>query len=206
MALATVASVVGIAGGVNALTGGAITNALGMGGGGAAGGSASGAGQAASGLADPFAASRGMYGQQLNQLMKGGPDTMKTLENQPGYQFQLDQGLNGLKRGDAAAGTYGGGGMSADLIKYSQGLASTNYNNYFNQLSELSGAGWGSSAGANAGNAIMGGQNTGFNQGMSGLGTAMSGLASLGQQLNQPTPTNQYSGTWNYSGGESLPT
>ena len=50
----------------------------------------------------------------------------------PGYQFQLQQGENALQNSAAARGGLLSGGTLADMNKYAQGLASSNYQNVFN--------------------------------------------------------------------------
>ena len=177
VSLGTLGSVLGIAAGANALTGGAITNALGMG----PSQSAGAAGQQASMLSDPFQGSRGMYGQQLNSLMQGGPQAMQQLQSTPGYQFQMQQGLGAIQSNAGATGQLGSGTTDRNLINYSSGLASQQYGNYFNQLAQLSGANWNS--GPNAGSAIQQGQATGNSQTMGGLSTLTSGLGGLSTQM-----------------------
>jgi hypothetical protein len=84
------------------------------------------------------------------------------LNNQdPGYQFQLQQGQNALQNSQAAdSGAMSGAAMKG-LIGYNQGMASTGYQNAFNrfqttqnnQYSRLSGLmGLGENAAAGAGN------------------------------------------------------
>jgi hypothetical protein len=51
----------------------------------------------------------------------------------PGYQFQLQQGENALQNSAAARGGLLSTGTAKNLDAYSQGLASTNYANTYNQ-------------------------------------------------------------------------
>ena len=51
----------------------------------------------------------------------------------PGYQFQLQQGENALQNSAAAKGGLLSTGTAKALDQYSQGLASTDYGNLFNQ-------------------------------------------------------------------------
>jgi hypothetical protein len=51
----------------------------------------------------------------------------------PGYQFQLQQGENALQNSAAARGGLLSTGTAKSLDQYSQGLASTDYGNLFNQ-------------------------------------------------------------------------
>lgn len=169
----TAASVIGIGAGINSLTGGAISGLFG-----GSSGSATGAAQQSSNLADPFQGSRGTYGNMLNQLMSGGQQQQQTLANQPGYQFTMQQGLNAISGQSAATGMMGSGNELGAAEKYASGLASQNYNTYFNQLAELSGASWNN--GAAAGSALQTGQNIGNSQTMGGLSTLTSGLGAFG--------------------------
>ncbi len=50
----------------------------------------------------------------------------------PGYQFQLSQGLNALQNSAAARGGLLSTGTAKNLNNYAQGVASTNYQNTFN--------------------------------------------------------------------------
>lgn len=53
-------------------------------------------------------------------------------EQTPGYQFQLHQGEGAIQNSAAAQGGLLSGGTLAGLNQYAQGLASTNYQNTFN--------------------------------------------------------------------------
>ncbi len=88
----------------------------------------------------------------------------------PGYQFAYDQAMKGAERA-ASAGGYlpsGNGGASGrfskEMARYSQGLASQEFGNYFNRLGVLAGVGQtatsegntlGANYAANAGNVMM---------------------------------------------------
>lgn len=50
----------------------------------------------------------------------------------PGYQFQLNEGLKATQRSAAAGGSLQSGGTLKALTQYSQGLASTYYQNAYN--------------------------------------------------------------------------
>jgi hypothetical protein len=52
--------------------------------------------------------------------------------NTPGYGFQLQQGQQAIQRQAAAAGQYNSGATAKSLDAYTQGLASTYYQNAFN--------------------------------------------------------------------------
>lgn len=83
-------------------------------------------------------------GQQANDrlraLMNGD---MSTFKEDPGYQFRQDQGLQALTRMAAARGNYRGGRTDADIMRFSQGLASDEYNNVWNRNYALSNQGLG---------------------------------------------------------------
>ena len=61
----------------------------------------------------------------------------------PDYQFSLDQGMKGMDRSAAARGRLYSGGYGQDLNKYAQGMATTNYNNFYDKLAGLSRTGSG---------------------------------------------------------------
>lgn len=55
------------------------------------------------------------------------------LTKDPGYQFQLQQGDQGVARAAAARGQANSGNLSTALSQYNQGLAGTTYNNAYNR-------------------------------------------------------------------------
>jgi hypothetical protein len=58
--------------------------------------------------------------------------TAEQAEATPGYQFQLQQGLQGVQNSAAAGGGLLSGGTLAAMNNYAQGAASTDYQNTFN--------------------------------------------------------------------------
>jgi hypothetical protein len=52
----------------------------------------------------------------------------------PGYQFQMDQGLQAIDRSNAARGGFQSGGAGLDEMRFSQGLADQSYNDWFSRL------------------------------------------------------------------------
>lgn len=56
------------------------------------------------------------------------------LEATPGYQFQLNQGVQALTRAKSATGNLMSGGTGTALMDYGQGLASNYYNTYMQNL------------------------------------------------------------------------
>lgn len=60
--------------------------------------------------------------------------TQQDLENYPGYKFQLDQGDLALNSANSAGGSALSGAAMKNLMGFNQGLAASNYGNYFNQF------------------------------------------------------------------------
>lgn len=105
----------------------------------------------------------------------GSDAAMKTLQSTPGYQFQLQQGDAAINAQAAASGTNASGNQALALSNYNQGLASTTYNNYVNQLQPY----------LNASNAAAGGI-AGVNM---GKGNATAGQYDQLAQLGYSTQT-----------------
>jgi len=59
--------------------------------------------------------------------------TMEQALNEPGFQFQLGEGLKTLQRSAASRGTLLTGGTQKGLIGYANDLANTNYQNVYNR-------------------------------------------------------------------------
>lgn len=60
--------------------------------------------------------------------------TEQQLENYPGYQFQLQQGDLAVNSANSAGGSALSGAALKNLMGFNQGLAASNYSNYFNQF------------------------------------------------------------------------
>lgn len=93
------------------------------------------------------------------QALNGGD--FSSFAQSPDYQFALDQGQGALDRDAASRGSLFSGGHSTDVMKFAQGLASQNYNNYYNRLAGLAGVGQTSAnqlgaAGQNYANGVSG--------------------------------------------------
>lgn len=82
----------------------------------------------------------------------------------PGYQFRMDEGIRSLDRSAAARGMLRSGGQMRALTRYGQGVASDEFGNYYNRLSNIAGLGQtatnnqatlGQNFGVNASNALM---------------------------------------------------
>lgn len=129
-------------------------------------------------VADPFAAQRPQYQQQLSQLMA----SPGAFASSPEYQFAFGQGMEGVNRTAAARGMLGSGNRLYDLTKFGQGLAGQQYFQQAGLLAQLAGANIGSPAAAGQ----LGQQQQ--QAGWSALGQGMGGLANVagtsGSMLN----------------------
>lgn len=123
----------------------------------------------------------------------------------PGYQFRLEEGNKAIENRLAASGRLDSGAGTKDFIRFNQGMASDEFNNFTNQLFNL--AGFGQTANQSTSNAL---QNTGnqvgqafANQGtvqasgivgaanaqsnaLAGLPGAFASGAQIGQSFTQP--------------------
>lgn len=91
----------------------------------------------ASGYQQPYLqAGQQSLAQLLGNLQSGAYNvnvTPQNLQNDPGYQFQMQQGLQALQRSAAAKGGLGGGAFAKAMTQYSQGLAANQYQNAWNR-------------------------------------------------------------------------
>ncbi len=132
----------------------------------------------------------------LNQIGQLNSGNYSSFKESPDYQWTQQQGLQALDRSAAARGSLYSGGQSADVLNYSQGLASQQYNNYYNKLQNLAGMGQGAAsalagvgntyANATADNAYA---NAANNNALTGLltGTASNLLSNWGGTNNART-------------------
>lgn len=83
-----------------------------------------------------YDAGTGALGDLTNNLHNGAYNvnlTPQNLQGDPGYQFQLAQGQKALERSAASQGGLNSGGFMKAMDQYSQGLASTQYQNAWNR-------------------------------------------------------------------------
>ena len=73
--------------------------------------------------------------------------SMEALQNDPGYQFQLQEGNQALERSLAAQGMGQSGAAMKAAQRYGQGLASQSYNDYFNRQNSIANRGYGAAQG-----------------------------------------------------------
>jgi hypothetical protein len=136
---------------------------------------------------------------------------MANFQSSPGYQFQLDQGLRAVDAGAAASGMLRSGATLKAEQTFGQGLANTDFGQYFSRLNALSTLGANAAAGGaqTAGTAAQLDQSAGNTQ-ASIYGDAFKGLGSAANTLLQnPTVQNSLFGsgtqfpTGNVSGNQN---
>lgn len=159
---------------------------------------------------DPYTkATAGAPGMLANALGLGGAAGNQAATNAfhagPGYQFALDQGLQGLDRTAASRGMLSSGNNTQDILKYSQGLANQEYGNWQDRLGNFSQMGLGAAQGQTGRQNSLASLDTGYGnaqagvysntannisdllkpqqQQQSGLGTALAGGLNLGGAL-----------------------
>lgn len=127
--------------------------------------------------------------------------TMADFQQDPGYQFNLQQGQNAIQASAAARGLLGSTNTMAGLANYSQGLASNEFQNAYNRFTQNQQQRYGMLSGLAGIGQSANGQNmyAGMNyanqagQDITGIGnanaaaamqpyTGMMGLANLGTQ------------------------
>lgn len=140
------------------------------------------------------------YDPTTGQTTSLTPDQRNNLFYQsPDYQFNLDQTQLALQRSQTANGTLNSGGAQKEIANYASGLASQQYNNYINQLFQLSQGG--QSAASNQASVVagfapqianaqigIGNAQAGFYNALGqiggGLGSAVSGIGGLNAYNN----------------------
>ncbi len=141
----------------------------------------------------------------------GNGNAMNALQTMPGYQFELQQGLQAAQNGYAAKGLGSSGSAMKGAAQYAQGLASSDLGQYYNQL--MGGVQAGGAAAASqsqnianlnqaGANALMGGATNAASLGMAGASAAAAGqigaanaisggLTNLGNTVMQGTIASQ---------------
>ena len=135
----------------------------------------------------------GAVGQLQNLLTgAGNGNALQALRNMPGYQFQLQQGLEATQNGFAAKGLGSSGAAMKGAADYVNGLTGTNLQNYYNML--MGGAGLGANAATlqsqnvsnltTAGaNALFGGATNAASLGMAGAAASAAGTVGAANAL-----------------------
>lgn len=144
------------------------------------------------GLIQPYAATGTNALAQLNGLVNGGgfqAPTAVTEQNDPGYQFRLQQGTQALDRSAASRGEALGGGQIKAAQQYGQDFGSNEYGNVYNRalgtyqtnfgnLQQLAGLGLNATnTGVNAGNINASGQSSNLLQSLGIQADALTGGA-----------------------------
>lgn len=98
------------------------------------------------GFGEPYReAGRGALGTYEATLGLGTPEArqraLEAFQASPGYQFALEQGLKGVRRGMAARGLSDSGAEMKALERYGQGLAGQEFGQYQQRLAGLAGMG-----------------------------------------------------------------
>lgn len=99
-------------------------------------------------------------------------------QQDPGYQFRLDEGNKAMNAAMSARGMAGGGAALKELTRYGQGFASNEYQNAFNRTNQL--ANYGNQASMSLGN-FAGGHGANLSNNAIGYGNASAG-ATMGQR------------------------
>lgn len=78
------------------------------------------------------------YGTQVPQAttQQAQQNAFDAFRNSTGYKFRFDQGMNALNSGYAGAGVIRSGAAMKGALEYGQGLASSEFGNYWNMLGE----------------------------------------------------------------------
>lgn len=93
-----------------------------------------------------------LYGYGTGPNGANGAPDMSAFHADPGYQFQLQQGLAGLNASAAARGQSDSGAARKAELTYSQGVADQSYGSYINRLMGLVGVGEGATQSLNSNN------------------------------------------------------
>lgn len=146
---------------------------------------------------DPYSQYRPQAAQQLNTLMN---DPAQAL-SQPGYQQQLQQGMQQAQRGAAATGQLQSGAEMNALQQQGQNTFGSYYNTLVGNLMQMSGASQNPASGQVAAQQIAASKQNMLNQ---NLGTVTSGLGSIASLYGGNNPTSfSTAGLQGYSGSAS---
>jgi hypothetical protein len=141
------------------------------------------------GVADPYAAYRPQAAAQLQNLLTN-PSTITTT---PGYQFNLQQGLQAQQAQQAAQGRLVSGGGLLQAQAFGQQYATSQLSQQQQLLAQLSGATQAPAGAAQAQQGINFGQAGALGLGLQGLGAGTANvinpLATLYAQYNQSSPS-----------------
>lgn len=154
--------------------------------------------------------------QQQNLLGLNGQDAanaaMSTYQTSPGYQWQMSEGLRAVDAGASAKGLLRSGAALKAEQTYGQGLANTDFTNYYNRLSGLTTTGANAAAQQATANTTTGSQlaTTATNEGnaqSSIYGNTTSGLSNtINSLMSNPDVKNWLTGSSGSSGASTYTT
>ena len=172
-----------------------LVNSMTSGGGGGGGG-----GGSTSQQYDPYSPYRDQSAQQLNSLMNNPSQAMA----QPGYQQQLQQGIQQTNRGMAASGQLSSGQEQSALMSQGQNTFASYYNSQIANLMQLSGASASPAAAAQAQTQANLARSTIGTQNLSNMASGSGALiGGINQGINawgnsqQVTQANNQMSAWN---------
>ena len=148
-----------------------------------------GGGQTKPGVADPYAQYRSQAAAQLQNLLSDP----STITSTPGYQFNLQQGLQAQQAQQAAQGRLVSGGGLLQANQFGQQYATSSLQQQQALLAQLSGATQAPAGAAQAQQGINFGQvgagALGLQQLAGGAANVLNPLATLYAQYNNPSPS-----------------
>jgi hypothetical protein len=112
---------------------------------------------------------------------QGNAAATAAFQNNPGYQFQLQQGLNSVLANQARTGQLASGATNLDLNNYAQGVANQGWNQYVQNLQPYLGA---ENSAATGIGGLYSGLGNQLNQNYTGLGNAQYGAATSAGNAN----------------------
>ena len=177
-----------------------LVNSMTSGGGGGGGGGSGQAGGSTGQQYDPYAPYRDQSAQQLNNLINNPSQAMA----QPGYQQQLQQGIQQTNRGMAASGQLSSGQEQSALMSQGQNTFASYYNSQIANLMQLSGASASPAAAAQAQTQANLARSTIGTQNLSNMASGSGALiGGINQGINawgnsqQVTQANNQMSAWN---------
>lgn len=100
----------------------------------------------------------------------GYAKALDSFHTNPGYDWVQQQGDQNILRNQSASGQLASGGTNIDLLKYGQGLANQNWNQYITNLQPFIGASTANAGGAAAVGTAKAGTDAGFAGKLADLG------------------------------------
>lgn len=139
------------------------------------------------------------------------PDILTALQNLPGYQFTLQQGLKSTQSGAAARGLGSSGAALKGAANYATGLADSTYGNQVNRLAQSAGMGLSAAnalagVGTSAGQGIANAQIAGGNAAAAGYNGMANSVSNASGYLPLYAMMNNGGGVGGWNGGTSLST